>query len=532
MSPDLDVRDPKADEVCVSIFVSPLGANQFKQVCMLKVKMDWFTQNRSQFEDGEPSREKPVARDGWIDLPQQMGKLRLSSEYYFAQPAPLVFESNRVQTEHNFNVEMTDPEEEKTENVQQEDDQMSGSEDCEASGKIDYSSLPSLDQLLEKNGFGLQFGQDEVQAQQMKDLEEEVVEPNMEFVRQFDKFSSFHRAAGFIEDWIRTKRHNATDYTNDFPAVIDRGKHIRQVLVKMRGGPTCPLNQNGAPVNPEVRNVQQLIFTKNLYDSEEEYVFYFSMQLLEACCIKQEVPQLVIRIMINTLGTFINEGKLTLSASMKNYAKDKLSNLRAEVVFDFVKAMQMNSIVNEDYFFKLAQENIENNKFAEAAIIITKFRFYEKFDILQLILDLVDSKRIPTAKLLIDNQPMLKEKVVRMLSTNAHAKTAADFVKDYKLNPEDFPELQAIISRNSSCYFIGRAFRQPSHADYMPLHKIEDLFTDNHRMLIELAQSLLRRGMQNQAVGVYLRHSLEEHCPESLKQEIQQALQSYDSSQD
>jgi len=27
------------------------------------------------------------------------------------------------------------------------------------------------------------------------------------------------------------------------------------------------------------------------------------------------------------------------------------------------------------------------------------------------------------------------------LSTNENAKTAADFVKDYKLNPEDFPEL-------------------------------------------------------------------------------------------
>lgn len=93
---------------------------------------------------------------------------------------------------------------------------------------------------------------------------------------------------------------------------------------------------------------------------------------------------------------------------------------------------------------------------------------------------------MPTAKLLIENQPHLKEKVVRMLSTNLHAKTAADLVKDYKLNPEDFPELQAIISRNSSSYFIGRAFRAPSHADYMPLHKIEDLFTNNSRMLLEL----------------------------------------------
>lgn len=131
---------------------------------------------------------------------------------------------------------------------------------------------------------------------------------------------------------------------------------------------------------------------------------------------------------------------------------------------------------------------------------------------------------MPTAKLLIENQPHLKEKVVRMLSTNLHAKTAADLVKDYKLNPEDFPELQAIISRNSSSYFIGRAFRAPSHADYMPLHKIEDLFTNNARMLLELVQSLLRRGMNNQAVGVYLRHSLEEQCPDSLRQEVMAAL--------
>jgi hypothetical protein len=57
-----------------------------------------------------------------------------------------------------------------------------------------------------------------------------------------------------------------------------------------------------------------------------------------------------------------------------------------------------------------------------------------------------------------------------MLSTNYHAKIAADLVKDYKLSPEDFPELQAIIARNSSCYFINRAFRTPSHADYMPLN--------------------------------------------------------------
>jgi hypothetical protein len=86
--------------------------------------------------------------------------------------------------------------------------------------------------------------------------------------------------------------------------------------------------------------------------------------------------------MINSLGNLISEGKLQLTEKMKHHAKDKLGCLRAEVVFDFVKAMQLNNVVDENYFLKLAQENIENGKFAEAAIIITKFRFYDKFDIL------------------------------------------------------------------------------------------------------------------------------------------------------
>ena len=56
--------------------------------------------------------------------------------------------------------------------------------------------------------------------------------------------------------------------------------------------------------------------------------------------------------------------------------------MRAEVVFDFVKLMGLSSVVNEDYFFKLAQDNIANGKYPEAAILITKFRFFEKFDLL------------------------------------------------------------------------------------------------------------------------------------------------------
>ena len=32
----------------------------------------------------------------------------------------------------------------------------------------------------------------------------------------FDNFTSFSKAARFIEDWIRTKKNNPTDFANDF----------------------------------------------------------------------------------------------------------------------------------------------------------------------------------------------------------------------------------------------------------------------------------------------------------------------------
>ena len=89
----------------------------------------------------------------------------------------------------------------------------------------------------------------------------------MKFVQAFDTFASYPKAASFIEDWIRTKKNNPTDFANDFPAVLNRGVLIRKILLNMRrehGGAQVK-DANGAVLNPEVRQVHQLIFTKELY---------------------------------------------------------------------------------------------------------------------------------------------------------------------------------------------------------------------------------------------------------------------------
>lgn len=220
----------------------------------------------------------------------------------------------------------------------------------------------------------------------------------MTFVSQFDKFTSFEQAAAFIEDWIRVKKHNSTDFTSDFPAVLERGKQIRSLLLKMN-----------------TQEVGHLILTKKMCTTEHEYVFYFTVQLLEYCCLKSEVPLLVNRVLVNTLGKLV-KGGLQLSKEMKEFSKDLLYSMRAEIVFDFVKAVNLDNVTDE-YFLELAQYNLDSGKLNEAAVMILKFRYFNKFDCLKLIVELVDCKKTGTAKQLIESLPHLKKEVVKLLST-------------------------------------------------------------------------------------------------------------------
>lgn len=181
--------------------------------------------------------------------------------------------------------------------------------------------------------------------------------------------------------------------------------------------------------------------TKNTYDSEDDYVINFTLNVLEACSLRPEVPVLIIRIALNHLNISMNDGKLVLSDACKKAAIEKLDKIRPDVVFEYVKLFQLKDLVGADYFEKLAQEHIDNGRYAEAAILIIKFRYFDKFDLQELVINLVDANRVPIAKMILGEVPKLKEKSIRLLSTPQHHKVAAQMVKDFKLNPEEFPEL-------------------------------------------------------------------------------------------
>ena len=79
--------------------------------------------------------------------------------------------------------------------------------------------------------------------------------------------------------------------------------------------------------------------------------------------------------------------------------------------------MKLTSLVSQDFFEKLIETHIENARLAEASTLIIKFSLFDKFDLMELIVGLVQANKVSTAKLFLDTQPTLREKVIRRLST-------------------------------------------------------------------------------------------------------------------
>lgn len=103
--------------------------------------------------------------------------------------------------------------------------------------------------------------------------------------------------------------------------------------------------------------------------------------------------------------------------------------------------------------------------------------FLEKFDLKELCLRLVQElNKTHEAKLMLDLMaPELRGQVIESLSSPKFAKTATKLVIDYGLDIGSFPNLQKIVDRNSSIFFIRRVFKDVNSADHMPLAKVEDL---------------------------------------------------------
>lgn len=195
-----------------------------------------------------------------------------------------------------------------------------------------------------------------------------------------------------------------------------------------------------------------------------------------------------------------------------------LPTIRTELVHEFVNTFKIT--VPDAFFFDLATQEITSGRFVEAAICISNSKMFDRFNCHELCLNLVDVNKVGECKLILNEAEHLRRPVVESLCTPKFVKTATKLVLDYSLDPETFPNLMNLVARNCSIFFISRVFKKEDHADYAPLHKVEDLLVGQPKMLSNFVAELckhadkqisepLKKLWLNRARGVWTRHGLE-----------------------
>jgi hypothetical protein len=99
---------------------------------------------------------------------------------------------------------------------------------------------------------------------------------------------------------------------------------------------------------------------------------------------------------------------------------------------------------------------------------------------------------------------------IKMLTTNENVKYAADYIKDWKFDINDYPEVKERLMKKSMRYYMGRHFySKPGSDDYMTLYKIEELLMPSKPMLGYFVDDLVHKQKLNEAKGIVLRNALD-----------------------
>jgi hypothetical protein len=163
--------------------------------------------------------------------------------------------------------------------------------------------------------------------------------------------------------------------------------------------------------------------------------------------------------------------------------------------------------------------------------MIVRYKFQQHFDLSTLMLKLIDINKLETAKLLIQHDDNLKKELIRALSTNDNVKKAAQLIKDFRMNIDDFPEAKERLMKQSMRYFLGRnLYKKSNQQDFLTLDRIEDLLSGIKQMMSYLVEDLCHKGKVQEAVGIMQRNQCDSHVRPEILEKLASVV--YDESKD
>jgi hypothetical protein len=101
------------------------------------------------------------------------------------------------------------------------------------------------------------------------------------------------------------------------------------------------------------------VFTLDLEENVNDYLVKFILNLLEACCMNEELTVIICRILLNHLFHRMQDEQIIFNSKHQEIALSKIENIRTEILFDYVNKMKLEAKVNPPFYKEITRKHLE-----------------------------------------------------------------------------------------------------------------------------------------------------------------------------
>lgn len=126
----------------------------------------------------------------------------------------------------------------------------------------------------------------------------------------------------------------------------------------------------------------------------------------------------------------------------------------------------------KDHLKHLTQAK-DRQTFIDAIQLISQLHLQSDMDCKAILLRSIKSNTIREAKKLVKGNFELTSLFIDLLTSNKHAKQAAEIITEFKLNPAHFPRVVERVQKSCMRHYFSKFLKEPEDPDSISMGRIE-----------------------------------------------------------
>lgn len=184
-----------------------------------------------------------------------------------------------------------------------------------------------------------------------------------------------------------------------------------------------------------------------------------------------------------------NQEAPTISKETEDFINDKWKYLKTDCIRQFSDITGLH--LTTEMVKALIKSYEKTNKIIDAMELVQEFELFDTdIDWEKGIKTLIDTEQWTKLMDTLDHKKEFVKFAIDLMSNNKLAKNAASIIDKMGLDIQDYPLVSERLQKKTIRYYVFNFLKGPNHHDFMPLWKIEDMFSGYNSMLAYICEDL------------------------------------------